>query len=60
MKESLTALCESFLLNTETIYKQKGFKLVSTKVIPMCSYAYITTGKNVEPERLQEWSRCEL
>ncbi len=54
MKESLTNLCESFLANIELIYKQKGFKLVSTKVMPMCSYAYITSGKAVEPERLQE------
>ncbi|MBR4341517.1 MAG: DUF4003 family protein [Ruminococcus sp.] len=54
MKESLNALCESFHLNMETIYKQKGFKLVSTKVMPMCSYTYITSGKAVEPERLQE------
>ena len=54
MKESLTNLCESFLANSELIYKQKGFKLVSTKVMPMCSYSYITSGKTVEPERLQE------
>ena len=54
MKESLTSLCESFIANIELIYKQKGFKLVSTKVMPMCSYAYITSGKAVEPERLQE------
>ena len=54
MKETLTNLCESFLANVDLIYKQKGFKLVSTKVVPMCSYAYITSGKAVEPERLQE------
>lgn len=54
MKESLTNLCESFLANSELIYKQKGFKLVSTKIMPMCSYLYITSGKAVEPERLQE------
>lgn len=54
MKESLTNLCESFLANIELIYKQKGFKLVSTKIMPMCSYAYITSGKAVDPERLLE------
>ena len=54
MKESLTNLCESFLTNIELIYRQKGFKLVSTKIMPMCSYTYITSGKTVEPERLQE------
>lgn len=54
MKESLNVLCESFHSNMETIYKQKGFKLVSTKVMPMCSYSYITNGKTVEPERLLE------
>ena len=54
MKESLTKLCESFLANSETIYKQKGFKLVSTKLMPMCSYMYTTSGSQIDPERLQE------
>ena len=54
MKESLTNLCENFVANIELIYKQKGFKIVSTKIMPMCSYAYITSGKAVEPERLLE------
>lgn len=54
MKESLANLCESFVTNSDMIYKQKGFKLVSTKIMPMCSYAYLTSGKTVEPERLQE------
>lgn len=54
MKESLNALCESYLLNLETLYKQKGFKIVNTKVMPMCSYSYIISGKTIEPERLQE------
>ena len=54
MKESLTNLCESFVANIELIYRQKGFKIVSTKIMPMCSYMYITSGKAVEPERLLE------
>ena len=54
MKESLTNLCETFLTNIELIYRQKGFKMVSPKIMPMCSYAYITSGKAVEAERLQE------
>ncbi|MBR5088112.1 MAG: DUF4003 family protein [Ruminiclostridium sp.] len=57
MKETLTNLCESFLANIDMIYKQKGFKLVSTKIMPMCSYSYITSGKPVEPESLQECLR---
>lgn len=54
MKETLTNICERFLANIDTIYKMKGFKLVSTKIMPMCSYTYITSGKTVEGERLRE------
>lgn len=54
MKESLTNLCESFIANIELLYKQKGFKIVNPKIMPMCSYAYITSGKAVEQERLLE------
>lgn len=54
MKESLTALCEVFAESSETLYKQKGFKLTSTKLMPVCAYIYATSGRKVEPERLQE------
>ena len=53
MKESLNALCENFLASSETIYKQKGFKFTSSRLMPMCAYIYATSGRPFDSERLQ-------
>ncbi|MBR3635319.1 MAG: hypothetical protein IKN47_03905 [Lachnospiraceae bacterium] len=38
MKRSLETLSENFLTSNETIHKQKNFRTVSSKVIPVCGY----------------------
>ena len=51
MKDSLNAICESFAESIEALYKQRGFKLTSTKIMPICAYIYATSRKKLDSEK---------